>query len=178
MSEYGLFSKEVALNLEINSNTLRRWSLELEKEGYEFTRNDKDQRIYYDRDIVVLIEFQKMVDKTQSLENAAKAVVARFRERGNAEKMLSVIENERDKIVFTKAELNDLVQKIANDTAINTAEIIMRKFNDSVERRDRQIVQSINQLLDEKQEHRKALIDVKTENQSLWKRWFGSKKSE
>ena len=28
---YGYFAKDVALNLDINPNTLRRWSIELEK---------------------------------------------------------------------------------------------------------------------------------------------------
>jgi transposase-like protein len=64
MTTYGFFSKEVAIQLEINPNTLRRWSIELEKYGYEFTRNEKDQRIYYDRDLVALTDFKKMLHRT------------------------------------------------------------------------------------------------------------------
>ena len=59
MAEYGMFAKELALNLDINTNTLRRWAIELEEQGYEFSRNDKNQRIYYQRDILALSDFQK-----------------------------------------------------------------------------------------------------------------------
>lgn len=176
MAEYGLFSKEVALNLDINPNTLRRWSLELEKVGYEFTRNDKDQRIYYDRDIVVLTDFQKMIDKTQSLENTAKAVAKRAQDKENAEKMLSVIDEKSDKIAFTKDELEDLLKRTAEETAAKTAEILMQKFNDSVEQRDRQLMQGIRQTLEEKQhQQEQRLLEIATaqdEKGSWWSRWF------
>lgn len=92
MNEYGMFAKEMALNLDINTNTLRRWAIELEVHGYEFSRNDKNQRIYYERDIIVLTNFKKIIEKTQSLEDTAKAVVSRVNDKKNAEKMLSVIE--------------------------------------------------------------------------------------
>ena len=64
MTEYGMFAKELSLNLDINTNTLRRWAIELEEQGYEFSRNDKNQRIYYERDILALSDFQKIIDKT------------------------------------------------------------------------------------------------------------------
>jgi hypothetical protein len=41
MNEYGFFSKDVALKLDINASTLRQWCLAMEKEekeGYEFQR--------------------------------------------------------------------------------------------------------------------------------------------
>lgn len=178
MSEYGLFSKEVALNLDINPNTLRRWSLELEKEGYEFTRNDKDQRIYYDRDMLVLTDFQKMIEKTQSLENAAKAVVKRAQDKKNAEKMLSVIVQEDDKMAFTKEELEELLKKTAEETAARTAEHLLQKFNDSLEQRDRQLMQGIRQTFEEKQEQQRQLLletAATQEKQPFWARWFGKK---
>ena len=40
-NEFGTFSKEVAIHLDINPSTLRRWASELEKQGYKFERNDK-----------------------------------------------------------------------------------------------------------------------------------------
>ncbi|PFI06562.1 DNA-binding protein, partial [Bacillus cereus] len=49
--EYGYFAQEVAKQLDINTNTLRRWSIELEKMEYIFERNERNQRIYYENDI-------------------------------------------------------------------------------------------------------------------------------
>ena len=58
-NEFGYFSKDVAIELEITTSTLRRWSIELEKEGYSFHRNEKDQRIYYERDFKAFRELKK-----------------------------------------------------------------------------------------------------------------------
>lgn len=58
--EFGYFAKDVAVDIEITTSTLRRWSNELEKEGYTFQRNVKDQRIYYERDFKAFRELKKM----------------------------------------------------------------------------------------------------------------------
>ncbi|OVE46062.1 DNA-binding protein, partial [Bacillus badius] len=50
LKQLGYFAKETALELGITASTLRRWSIELEKAGYLFERNDKGQRIYFERD--------------------------------------------------------------------------------------------------------------------------------
>ncbi|MEK4975595.1 DNA-binding protein [Niallia sp. FSL R7-0648] len=175
MSEFGSFAKEVALHLEINVNTLRRWSLELEKVGYEFTRNDKDQRIYFKRDIVVLTDFQKLIEKTQSLENTAIAIVSKVKEQNNAEKMLSVFNKEDDKISFTKEELEDVIQKAANNAAEKTAAILLEKFNDSVERRDRELMVQIKQ---QQELQKQLLLETATDNEkrSFFSRIFGRTK--
>lgn len=46
MNEFGYFSKYVAMELRVTTSTLRRWSIELEKCGYNIERNEKEQRIY------------------------------------------------------------------------------------------------------------------------------------
>lgn len=148
--ELGLFSKEVSLNLDINANTLRRWSSELEKEGYEFTKNEKGQRIYYQRDIVALTHFQKLVNKTRDLESAAKAVASRIDEQNNAEMLLSALEEKDDKITLTRQELDAYIQKAAEEAALKTAEHLFRKFDNVIEQRDRQLLQNLDKTIEEK----------------------------
>lgn len=150
MTEYGMFAKELALNLEINTNTLRRWAIELEEQGYEFSRNDKNQRIYYERDIVALSSFQKIIEKTQSLENTAKAVVSKVNDKKNAEKMLSVIEVDKDKIVLSKEELDELINKVANEAVERAAEHFSRKFMDVIEQRDRKLIHNLTETMEQK----------------------------
>ena len=150
MTEYGMFAKELALNLEINTNTLRRWAIELEEQGYAFSRNDKNQRIYYQRDIVALSDFQKIIEKTQSLENTAKAVVSRANDKNNAEKMLSVIEENKDKIVFTKEELNELINRVADEAAERATEHFSRKFMDVIEQGDRKLMHDLTETMEQK----------------------------
>lgn len=171
MSEFGAFAKEVALHLEINVNTLRRWSLELEKVGYNFSRNEKEQRIYYKRDLVVLTDFQRLLGKTQSLENTAKAIVSRVKEENNAEKMLSVFVEEENKIVFTKEELEGLIQKTADESAHKTANILFEKFNNSIEQRDRELMFQIKKQQEIKQQQLLELAMGK-EKISLFSRLF------
>lgn len=72
--EYGYFAQEVAKQLDINANTLRRWSIELEKMEYIFERNDRNQRIYYLKDINVLKQMKYYLKQNWRLEEAATLV--------------------------------------------------------------------------------------------------------
>ncbi|MHA4046167.1 DNA-binding protein [Bacillus cereus] len=72
--EYGYFAQEVAKQLEINANTLRRWSIELEKMDYTFERNDRNQRIYYQKDIEILRQMKIYLKKNWKLDEAAATV--------------------------------------------------------------------------------------------------------
>ena len=151
MAEYGMFAKELALNLDINTNTLRRWAIELEEQGYEFSRNDKNQRIYYQRDTLALSDFQKIIEKTQSLEITAKAVVSRVNDKKNAEKILGVIEESKDKIVFSKEELDDLINRVADEAVERAAEHLSQKIMDVIEQRDRKLMHNLTQTMEQKQ---------------------------
>lgn len=176
MSEFGTFAKAVAIHLDINVNTLRRWAIELEKFDYNFERNEKNQRMYYERDILVLSDMKRMIEKTNSLENAAKAVVSSFNERKSVEKTMSVIMEKDDKIAFTRQELEEYTKRIIEETSQKTSEMVLQKFNDTLEQRDRQLVQGIRQTMEDK---RLELAMTVTEKESFWSKWFGiGKKSK
>ncbi|MGA5675817.1 MerR family transcriptional regulator [Bacillus bombysepticus] len=72
--EYGYFVQEVAKQLEINANTLRRWSIELEKMDYTFERNDRNQPIYYQKDIEILRQMKIYLKQNWKLDEAAATV--------------------------------------------------------------------------------------------------------
>ena len=170
MTEYGMFAKELSLNLDINTNTLRRWAIELEEQGYEFSRNDKNQRIYYERDILALSDFQKIIEKTQSLEITAKAVVSKVNDKKNAEMMLGVIEDSKDKIVFSKEELDDLINRVADEAVERAAEHFSQKFMDVIEQRDRKLIHNLTQTMEQKQLEVAAAIEE--EKPGLFARFF------
>ena len=160
-NEYGTLSKEVAIHLNINPNTLRRWSLELEKYEYIFERNNKDQRIYYERDIQALSELKIILDSGQSMENATKLIATKHKERKNAEKTLSVIVNNEEndeKIALSKRELKSMIESAVEQTVMKAIEqereamfkAFELKMSDTIERRDRVLMQSINQTMEEK----------------------------
>jgi DNA-binding transcriptional MerR regulator len=78
MEEFGSFSKEIAALLDISPNTLRRWSIDLEKKGYVFERNDKGQRIYYKRDVFALKKLQQLINERVTMENALSIVASEY----------------------------------------------------------------------------------------------------
>ncbi|RPJ93995.1 MerR family transcriptional regulator [Rummeliibacillus sp. TYF005] len=72
---------EVATKLNIAKDTLRAYSLELEKAGYEFKRNNRNQRDYSDYDLSILNAFLTL-SKTYGLtlkEAASKVSSSDFK---------------------------------------------------------------------------------------------------
>ncbi|OXS72953.1 MerR family transcriptional regulator [Domibacillus enclensis] len=150
--EYGALSKEVALHLNINPNTLRRWSLELEKHGYHFERNNKGQRIYYERDLRALSECKMILEKGQSMENATKAIASRFIEQNNAQKTLGVIldsKEDAENITLSKRDLESIVESAVMKAMENERETLLEaiqlKMTDTIEQRDRLLMQQLSQ---------------------------------
>lgn len=172
MNEYGFFSKDVALKLDINPSTLRQWCLAMEKEGYEFHRNDKDQRIYYERDINLLFELKNLIDKTRNRDDAIKQVVSRQKSVDNAEKMLGVIEKEHDNITVSKSDLEELIQKSVEKAIEKEREAMFKvfeiKLNDTIEQRDRKLMESLR----ESQEERKVLLQIAAAQEEEKKKGF------
>lgn len=154
MSEYGFFSKDVALKLDINASTLRQWCLAMEKEGYEFHRNDKEQRIFYERDINLLFELKNLIEKTRNRDDAIKTIVSRHKSVENAEKMLSVNENERDNITVSKSDLEELIQKSVEKAIEKEREVMFQalemKLSDTIEQRDRYLIHQLNESMEQK----------------------------
>ena len=48
-------ASDIATKLDIAKDTLRAYSLELERAGYEFKRNNRNQRDYSDYDVSIAI---------------------------------------------------------------------------------------------------------------------------
>ncbi|MFG6150627.1 DNA-binding protein [Halobacillus sp. B23F22_1] len=152
---YGFFAKEVALKLDIKSSTLRQWALALEEEGYEFQRNDKDQRIYYDRDISMFFELKKLIEKKRSRHDAIKAVAKLYRDRENAEKTLSVIEENSDHSPFSKEDVQSLINEAVEhayqkgkEQGEQEAQMLFEKIDERLEARDRRLLDGINQKVE------------------------------
>ncbi|OAH57620.1 DNA-binding protein [Domibacillus aminovorans] len=181
-AEYGTLSKEVAIHLNINPNTLRRWSLELEKHGYTFERNSKGQRIYYERDIHSLSECKMILEKGQSMENATKSIASEFIERKNAEKTLGVIldtSENNENVTLSKRDLESIVESAVTKAMEKEREAILEalelKMNNAIEQRDRMLMQSMNQKIEEKRIEITESTEKEQEKKSIFN-WFKKKK--
>lgn len=106
-NEFGYYSKDVAIELGITPSTLRRWSIELEKRGYSFHRNEKEQRVYFERDFKALREFKKLIGNSVPISDATKAVAVMDFEKKNADQTPSV---QSDIIRLTKRELQSIIK--------------------------------------------------------------------
>lgn len=161
MDEFGSYAREVAALLDINTNTLRRWAIELEKEGYIFERNDKDQRIYYKRDILALKYLKQLSSEKGPISNAFKKVADQHTRNRTLEETLGVHGNQGNnqgqnsvQISITKEELQSLIEQSVEKAVEKEREAMFKAFEakmDSViESRDRHLVQQLNQSLEQK----------------------------
>lgn len=104
--EFGYFAAEVCKDLNLNSNTLRKWSLALEDAQYKFERNPRNQRIYYEKDIALLRRMQDLMkDGSRTLEDAVQTLIT---EQDNAEITHSVLVTENSKVTVKERYQEDL----------------------------------------------------------------------
>ena len=131
-NEFGYYSKDVAIELEITTSTLRRWSIELEKQGYKFHRNEKDQRIYYERDFKAFRELKKLLSNSVPILDAIKAVSSRDFEGENADRSPSVYS---EMIRLSKRELKEIVKEAIEEEREMMFNAFEAKMNDVVEKK-------------------------------------------
>ncbi|GMG76990.1 DUF3967 domain-containing protein [Trichococcus sp. K1Tr] len=78
-TEMAYTTKEVSKTLNVVDSTIRKWCLSLEKNGYTFTKNEHNQRLFLERDLVVLRHYQTMVKENNfSMDNAGMVIAAKF----------------------------------------------------------------------------------------------------
>ncbi|OUB80901.1 MerR family transcriptional regulator [Bacillus wiedmannii] len=138
--EYGYFAQEVAKQLDINTNTLRRWSIELEKMEYIFERNERNQRIYYENDIDILKQMKEYLNQNWKLEEAATRSIENIEE--NAKKTDSDQEGNEVQLTLRKRSDADIL-------------MIQEKFSHMLEQQDKIVHQNqdiIKLLLQERSE--------------------------
>ncbi|MEB9728025.1 MerR family transcriptional regulator [Bacillus cereus] len=141
--EYGYFAQEVAKQLDINTNTLRRWSIELEKMEYIFERNERNQRIYYENDIDILKQMKEYLNQNWKLEEAAtRSMESMENTEENAQKTDSVHEENEVQVTLRKRSETDIL-------------MIQEKFSHMLEQQDKIVQQNqdiIKLLLQERSE--------------------------
>lgn len=146
--ELGYFSKDLALELEITTSTLRRWSIALEKNGYIFERNEKEQRVYYNRDFKALRELKFLLSNSIPFDNAIKVVRSMDFENENPQKTPSVY---NEMIRLSKNELQSIIQSALEQEREIILAAMDEKLNNKIEQRDRALVHQLKETLTEKQ---------------------------
>ncbi|WP_144481472.1 MerR family transcriptional regulator [Cytobacillus oceanisediminis] len=148
--------KEISITLGVGDSTLRKWCIALEKNGYNFIRNDQNNRVYVDSDLVVLKHFQNLVKQhNMQLENAAILVVDRFG-KGAFESVTGIVpsektEEQRDFSRSSEEVISQLLEHIKHQDEFN------QKLIKRLDQQQKYIDERLNRL-DERQKERDNML--------------------
>jgi len=163
--EFGYFAAEVCKDLNLNSNTLRKWSLALEDAQYKFERNPRNQRIYYEKDITLLRRMKDLMkDGGRTLEDAVQTLI---NEQDNAEITHSVLVTENSKVTAKELYQEDLFS-LFQETNKQLACTLQQQ--EIIAEQNKQI---LGLLLEERQrteKERKNNAEIQKENEELKER--------
>ena len=162
------WAKDIAELLDISTSNLRRWSIDLENEGYSFYRDEHHRRAYLERDIMPLKKLKEFLANNMSKNDAVKAVVSMFPTDSNGVITVPVI---ADEIRLSKLELQELVQEAVKEAVEEEREAMFQAFenrmNDTLEKRDRLLTQHLQSTMEE----RRLEIAAAQEKKRWWEFW-------
>lgn len=152
-------TKEVAENIGISPSTLRKYCLLIEAAGYKVPRNERNDRMFYDSDVLAIRSLRKLVDDGTPVEKAAKEVSVKL---SNREEVKGNPPAPNDAQVIK--ELSDKIDKLA--------EVILKMTEE--QEKERLAFRSALRMIEKQQE---VIEEIKTPNpieekQTLWNRLF------
>lgn len=164
-NEFGYFSKDVASELDITTSSLRRWSIALEKEGYIFYRNENEQRIYFEQDFKAFRELKKLLSNSVPFTDAIRAIASTDFKNKNARQTPSV---HSKTIRLSECELQKIIKNEIEKERETLLDLFQEKLNNTLEIRDRILMQQMKNSLDENK--KLVIAATKESNKSWWRR--------
>lgn len=159
--EIGYFTQSVSEKLDVTRSKLRRLTTALEKHGYEMTRNDREQRIYFDKDIEAVHRLLRKMRAGRKIEDAAEEVCGELSIGATREPTDVGSVNQRStstqvspdvRLHLTADQLRLMVEQVAVTTAEKTANKVIEKYDRSVQRRielrDKELVSRLREVGD------------------------------
>lgn len=174
-------SKEVCARLDIADSTLRKWSISLEKNGYDFARGEQNRRLFLENDLIALDHLKSLIQgKKMSLENASIIVASRFVNNRSSTGTPSVraesAHNNGDSPALAKLTEHITQQEQFNQELLKRLDEQNKYINNRLDQRDKNLVETMNALLESRKEQIKLLEEVKDEQKkSFFSRLFGKK---
>src|SRR5699024_587347 len=145
----------------------------LEERGYEFRKNARGQRFYYDEDVISLRKFITLKNNGMTLSESAEGVV--LWHKGNEKEETSVapmntdIQNVVERYVSDMTEMKDMIHK-QNEIIMQLSEKIDKQqeyINNNLAERD----QKLMKILEDNIETQKQIAS-ENEKKGFWKRLF------
>lgn len=161
--EKAYWNHEVAKYLDIGESTLRKWCIELEKNGYIFIKGAKDSRAFTDHDLKALDYFKKLTKvEKHTLSQASVAVIAKYKREGENERTPLAMEENNRSVEALEEKINELLQsqkelinyqekqKEFNKTLLKMLESQEKYIKESLDKRDNLLIESIRKSQEEK----------------------------
>lgn len=171
--EKAYWNHEVASYLEIGESTLRKWCMELERNGYIFIKGVKDSRAFTDHDLKALMHFKQLTKgKKHTKEQAAKSVVEKYSREGVNERTTPVPMENNHSYENLENMVKELLAQNKKQEEFNKA--LLKRLDQQenyikevLENRDRLLLETIR----ESQEEKAAALEKK--KASWFNRLFG-----
>lgn len=196
--EYG--TKDIANMVDIAESTVRKYAQALEKAGYKFIKNENGFRIYTDNDVFVFNEVKNLSKKNaMPVERIAKMIVfnqkQKIRDEAESDTLEKIQSNQQEssdiaqydnrfnKLMDQLDKLNmieDIVKELQEIKEVNRqlTERVQEQekfIKESLEKRDRQLMESLNHALEFRQARIEAAIAEKETQKGFFSRFLSKK---
>jgi len=159
---------EVAELTGININTIRKYCLLLEQNGYRFARDEQDRRAFTPQDVIVIEEIARIKKSDKlSLDESVSRVAEMYSKKEGPGIMPSIIYNahndEKNLVVEgIKAQLDSITKRMDE----------MVKFNESLvtelEKRDKEHYKRFDELMNAQLETRRMIAAAQESPKKKW----------
>lgn len=161
-------SKEVCARLDIADSTLRKWSISLEKNGYSFARGEQNRRLFLEDNLVALDHLKVLVqEKRMSLDNASIIVTSKFVDDRSSERTPSVPAENSNPSVRDALQKHIKKQEYFNQELLKRLDEQNQYINNRLDQRDEALMETMNKMIEQRQEDRK-LLEEANERKSNW----------
>jgi hypothetical protein len=148
-TEKAYWNHEIAKVLGIGESTLRKWCIELEKNGYEFVKGAKDSRAFLEHDLQALTYFKQLTkNEKMAQEKAAQSVVEKYSGGRESERTLPVLHEKPRSFERFEETINQLLENSKRQEEFNKA--LLQKLDqqehyikETLEKRDKLLLESI-----------------------------------
>lgn len=112
-SEKAYWNHEVSKILGIGDSTLRKWCIELEKNGYVFLKGHKESRAFTQHDLNAVTYFKDLTKvKKHTMKQAAVLVVERYKDREERDRTTPVLVEESQPVQVLHESISRLVSEL------------------------------------------------------------------
>lgn len=165
--ERAYWTHEVSERLGVGESTLRKWCIELEKNGYSFVKGEQESRAFLERDILVLMRLKELIRvERKSVKEAAKTAAGEAR-----------TPPVHDNIDLIQVELPEIVPPVRVERVepLFTLEDVRKIVREELQERDRERVgerdEALMSVLREMQEVKRLLAASQVNQRKWWEFW-------